>query len=539
MTPYSKITLLIVDDESQIRSGLRTIIPWQEYSVSLIGCASSGVEALDMIRYYEPDIVITDIQMPGMSGLELIERARQEQFDCSFVILSGYDDFQYAKTAIRYGVEDYLLKPISIQELTSLVIKLKERILEKRDFHTDQLSTLKQLRHAQVSLRKNNLVPELLRNELSVSELTTAIEEYSLPVKNTRSLAVLIQAFTARQDTEEEEELNRRLLPIFMDLEQQLTGFPALTAQIPPASFIIVLNLPAGSKDFEVVRELLSEHVNHTGNYGNFRLIAAVGKEVSSLMDISESYQTARQIMTYHIYTELGNFIDSSVLEVLEPPVIMPGDEFLDDILKADTESLKLHLDQYFSKLLDSPMPPPSYLYGLCNYLILHLRDGLTRYLDGSLKSFTGDAYMVLQSLSTIDEIRGWMYDILSGFSDELLVSRATKSDPLIEKAIDYIHQNILKNIHTEDVCNYLGLSKSYFSTYFKNKTQLNFRDYTLDLKISYAQEQLKLPEHTPGDVAILLGYEDYRSFSRAFKSRTGLAPSDYQKKYLQAERSS
>lgn len=538
MTPYSQITLLIVDDESEIRSGLRTIIPWQDYSISLVGCASSGAEALDMIRYYEPDIVITDIQMPGMNGLDLIDRARQEQFDCSFVILSGYDDFQYAKTAIRYGVEDYLLKPISIQELTALVEKLKEQILKKRNLHTDQLSTLKQLRHAQVSLRKNNLVPELLRNELSVPELAAALYEYSLPVKNTRSCAVLIQAFTARQDTEEEEELSRRLLPLFTDLEQHLTGFPALTAQLPPASFIIVFNLPDKSEDFTALKELLSEYANNTGSYGNFRLIAAAGSVVPSLTEISESYQIARQVMTYHIYPSLGNLIDASVLDGLEPPMIMPGEEFLDDILRADTESLKLHLDRYFQKLLDHPMPPPSYLYGLCNYLILHLRSELTRYLEEAPKSFAGDAYMVLQSLSTVDEIRSWMYDILSGFSDEMKVSRATKSDPLIEKAIDYIQKNILKNIHTEDVCNYLGLSKSYFSTYFKNKTQLNFRDYTLDLKISYAQEQLKLPEHTPSDVAIMLGYEDYRSFSRAFKTRTGLAPSDYQKKYLQAERS-
>lgn len=538
MTPYSQITLLIVDDESEIRSGLRTIIPWQEYSVSLIGCASSGAEALDMIRYYEPDIIITDIQMPGMNGLDLIDRVRQEQFDCSFVILSGYDDFQYAKTAIRYGVEDYLLKPISIEELIGLVEKLKEQILKKRNIHTDQLSTLKQLRHAQVSLRKNNLVPELLRNELSVSELMAALDEYSLPVKNTRSCAILIQAFTARQDTEEEEELNRRLLPLFMELEHRLTGFPALTAQIPPASFIIVFNLPSRPEDFTSLKELLSEYVNHAGNYGCFRLIAAVGKEVSSLTEISASYQIARQVMTYHIYPSLGNLIDASVLNGPEPPMIMPGEEFLDDILRADTESLKLHLDQYFQTLLDSPMPPPSYLYGLCNYLILHLRNDLARYLEDAPKSFTGDAYMVLQSLSTIDEIRGWMYDILLGFSYELKVSRATKSDPLIEKAIAYIQSNILKNIHTEEVCSYLGLSKSYFSTYFKNKTQLNFRDYTLDLKISYAQEQLKLPEHTPSDVALMLGYEDYRSFSRAFKTRTGLAPSDYQKKYLQSERS-
>ena len=94
MNSLSAITLLIVDDEAEIRTGLRSIIPWEDYSVTVIGTAASGAEALDKIRYYEPNIVITDIQMPGMNGLELVRRAREEQFECSFIILSGYDDFE-------------------------------------------------------------------------------------------------------------------------------------------------------------------------------------------------------------------------------------------------------------------------------------------------------------------------------------------------------------------------------------------------------------------------------------------------------------
>ena len=159
-------------------------------------------------------------------------------------------------------------------------------------------------------------------------------------------------------------------------------------------------------------------------------------------------------------------------------------------------------------------------------------RQQLADYLGGPPISFTGNSYAALSNLASLEEVRSWMCEILNGFANELAVSRATKNEPLIEKAIAYLHANLLKNPHTEEVCSYLGLSKSYFSTYFKNKTSLNFRDYLLDLKISYAQEQLKHPDITAGDVAILLGYEDYRSFSRAFKTRTGLTPSDYQKQY-------
>ncbi len=538
MNPFSTITLLIVDDEAEIRSGLRTIIPWNEYSISVIGTAVNGAEALDQIRYYEPDIVITDIQMPGMNGLELVRRATEEQFDCSFVILSGYDDFEYARTAIKYGIRDYLLKPISIKELTELIIRLKEEILDRRNLHTDQLSTLKKLRTAQISLRKHNLVPQLLRGELSVPQLHSVLEEYSLPVKDRESCVVLIQVFNSRQDTEEHIELNQSLVLLKELLNDELNGCPVLIAEHPPAGLLLIVNLPFIVPGRESLTHLLSDYLNDQIFFDTVHAAAAIGEPVPSLTDIAASYQSARQMITWHIYPDAGPVIDISMTENLQPPVIMPGNEILDAVLRDDPEDIRLQFCKYLDKLVTVPPPPPSYIYSMCNYLIITIQNELAKFLEGLPKSYVGNSYVTLHNLASLDEIRDWMCEILCGFANELLVNRATKSDPLIEKAIAYINENLLKNPHTEDVSNYLGLSKSYFSTYFKNKTQLNFRDYTLDLKINYAQEQLKHPERTPGEVSIMLGYEDYRSFSRAFKTRTGLTPSDYQKQYTGVERS-
>ncbi len=538
MNPFSTITLLIVDDEAEIRSGLRSIIPWEDYSISVIGTAASGAEALDKIRYYEPDIVITDIQMPGMNGLDLVRRAKEEQFDCSFVILSGYDEFEYARTAIRYGIREYLLKPISINELKELIEKLKEDILSRRNIRTDQLSTLKKLRKAQISLRKHNLIPQLLRGDLSAAELHQVIKDYALPIKDTESCAVLIQAFSSHQSTDENLELSQYLLPLKESLEEALNGSAGLIAEYPPAGFLLLLNLPFSSFEDKPLKELLADHIKNANGNGAVQIAAAIGETVSSLCSIQISFQSAKQIITWHIYPDTGSVLDPSVLNTGQPPVILPGDEILEAILKNNPEDILSRFCHYLNDLLSVPLPPPSYLYSMCNYLIITLQNQLSRYLDGPPRSYTGNSFAALQSLSSLKEIKSWMCSILCGFAEELSVSRAAKNDPLIEKALSYINENLLKNPRTEDVCSYLGLSKSYFSTYFKNKTQLNFRDYLLDLKINFAQEQLKHPEHTPGEVSLLLGYEDYRSFSRAFKTRTGVTPSDYQKQYTAEERS-
>lgn len=539
MNPIPTITLLIVDDEAEIRSGLRSIIPWEDYSVSVIGTAASGAEALDMIRYYEPDIVITDIQMPGMSGLELVARAKKEQFDCSFVILSGYDEFEYAKSAIRYGVKEYLLKPISIKELKELILTLKEDILSKRDNYSDRLSTLHKLRSAQISIQKFNLIPQLLRGDLSSLELEKVILDYSLPIRDKECCIVYIQAFSTNSGGEELPEISLCLSSLKNSLEEALTGSSLLTAEYPSYGLLLLVNLPFTAPDGSSLTETLRTHIGRKiDTEGNIQIVAAIGRPVSSLLSIPTSFKDARQAITWHIYPETGLVLESKDLKMDQPPIIMPGNEILEAILKDRPEEIITHFNEYLNKLLTTPAPPPSYLYSMCNYLVITLQSQLSKHLDGMPKSYTGNTFATLQSLNSLEEIRSFMYRVLSAFAEELSVNRAVKSDPLIEKAMDYIHKNLLRNPRTEEVCSFLGLSKSYFSTYFKNKTQLNFRDYTLDLKINYAQEQLKFSEHTPSEVSIVLGYEDYRSFSRAFKARTGLTPTDYQKQYTSDERS-
>lgn len=537
MNPCAIITLLIVDDEAQIRSGLRSIIPWEDYFVSVIGTAANGAEALDKIRYYEPDIVITDIQMPGMSGLELIRRVKKEQFDCSFVLLSGYDEFEYARTAIRYGVKEYLLKPISIKDLTELICNLKEDILSRRGMHSDRLSTLHKLRTAQISIRKFNLIPQLLRGELTRPELDKVIKDYSLPIRDTESCTVLIQAFSSTSNAEDKADSNLALAPLKESLEQSFKDSNVLVSEYPPAGLLLIVNLPFASPDGSTLKEILAEHLKSAGSQ-TVLMAAAIGRPVPSLLSIPASFKDARQVITWHIYPEAGPVLEASVLNGEQPPIIMPGNEMLEAVLKNKPEEIQNQFHTYFDRLLTTA-PPPSYIYSMCNYLVITLQSQLSRYLEGVPKSYIGNSYATLQSLNSLEEIRSFMCKILWVLAEELSVSRAVKSDPLIEKAIDYINKNLLKNPRTEDVCSYLGLSKSYFSTYFKNKTQLNFRDYTLDLKINYAQEQLKFAEHTPGEVSVLLGYEDYRSFSRAFKARTGLTPTDFQKQYNSEERSS
>lgn len=535
MIAENHLSLLVVDDEAEIRSGLRNSISWEQYGVRLIGTACNGAEALEKIRWYEPDIVITDIQMPVINGLELIRQAKEEGHDCSFIVLSGFDDFQYAQKAIRYGVSDYLLKPILLPELTGILNRLTSEILTRRAFRSEELSTLKDLREAHVAIRKNQLIPELLRAEISKSELDGILMDYGLPLRDDTCTVSLIQLFHPRREAEDEEEKPHKLNILKQNLESRLKDRFCIVTQTTDSLLFLLSNVPSSDQIPDSVRTLLESYVQDMREAMNVHLFASIGKPTDSLLNLTPSYQTALQALSFHIYEDLGPVIDFSVLDFPLPPSNIPSESgILDTILRGDEDALKEELSLYLTRLHYIPNPPPNYIYSMCNYLIINLKHSLSQHLGKSPASYTGDTYLALQNLESMNDIHEWMYEILTGFLHELQISRATRSDPLIEKAISYIQENMLGKIHMEDICSHVGLSKSYFSTYFKNKTKLNFRDYILDLKISYAQEQLKFPEHNPSELAILLGYEDYRSFSRAFKLRTGFTPSDYQKKYIQ-----
>ncbi|MDO4296099.1 MAG: response regulator [bacterium] len=540
MIQPNDLSLLLVDDEAAIRSGLRSKIPYEQFGISLIGTACNGTEALEMIRWYEPDIVITDIQMPTVSGLDLICRAREEGHDCYFVILSGYDDFQYAQQAIRYGVRDYLLKPISLSELSDILGRLRSEILSKRQSRTEELSTLKDLRKAHISIRKNQLIPELLRGEISETELSSILSDYALPLKNELCVIGLLQLFHPLNEAEDSEDNPHKLAllreSLEQHLEQKLQHLPQIVTQTPD-SLLLLSNLPNADSSLLALKTFLEDFILQMQQSLHLTLFASIGRPAENLLTLAPSYQSALQALSFHIYPNLGPVIEASILDLPAPPAALPSDaKILDSILQGDESSLCRELDDYFSSLHYISTPPPSYLYSMCNYLILTLKNSLTQYLGKPPASYSGDSYLALQNFGSIADIRAWMYETLNAFLHELQINRLTRNDPLIEKAISYIQDNILGKIHMDDICNHVGLSKSYFSTYFKNKTQLNFRDYILDLKISYAQEQLKRLEHSAKELAILLGYEDYRSFSRAFKLRTGFTPSDYQKKYNPTE---
>lgn len=517
-----EITLLIVDDEEEIRRGLRTVIQQKQPGLRFLDSVSNGEEGLKMIREHLPDIVITDINMPEMSGIEMIAKAREEGYNGNFVVLSGYDDFKYAQSAIRYGVDDYLIKPVVIDELQRIVEKLKNKIAEKREQQDNKVRLSQSLNKANKIITEQNFISEFLRRELSGRSLSEAIQKLDPGFENSAACAVVFYFY--RKDILQDEEVSQTSLNVLCGFIRQALSTHRICMGYDGRNSVVVFLCTDGQED---IKELMRGIADKLYQYYQVRCFVAVGDVVEAFKNINQSYKSAALISTWHIYPQLGKVGDKTLTEKKSVYFSVDTQTLIKSIHRGDAAAVKSEFRDYTDQLLHhDATPSPAYLFSMYHLLITEVRT----HTNNTLDSYTGDAYQAMRQFDTFDEIYAWVEKVLVDFANEVSIQYVEMQDPIIEKAIEYIRSHICQKIAAEDVCRHIGLSKTYFSKYFKEKTNLNFRDYLLGLKIDYAQQKLLENRYTPSELASLLGYEEYSSFSRAFKARTGFSPQDYQK---------
>lgn len=219
------------------------------------------------------------------------------------------------------------------------------------------MNTLHKLRKAQISLGQNQLLLQLLHNELTARELLRAIEDCRLPIQDTRSCVILIQAFSSLHEEEDSLDTHQSLFSLKEQIENFLGNQHILSAQMPLSSLLLVMNLSPDEHELSVISPFLERQLSGPAFPSPVRLTAAIGKSADSLLDISASYQSARTIMGWHIYPEFGHVLDSRMLSFQQPPVLMPDGRIWDAVLKNDSDAICQEFSRYFSLLLNGTTP--------------------------------------------------------------------------------------------------------------------------------------------------------------------------------------
>lgn len=527
MEVNSKITILIADDESSIRNGLNTAISWDTVPAAVIGQSADGLQALDFIRAYKPDIVITDIRMPYCDGLELIQRTKEEGIDTHFIILSGYDDFTYAQKAVRLGANSYLLKPFKPDELLAEVKEIARKIMTKRKkdnfIQNTDLSSLQ-------ATYKYLFMNQLLENEIrEADEITKKVQEFNLHIIDA-PLRVMI--FSLYNKTNEDIHT-----PIASFLTTISEGLPAAHSEvwvINKNQIAAIINLTPEAMDLNF-HTIANDCLNALKLQSKRQFSVGIGNEVSGLSTCSQSYTNALIALSYELYELKQSVYDASIINNTAA-TISPNNidtlQLADAICRNDTTAIVTYCDSFFHSLFYVQMPPPSFVRGMCIYLIADIQKVLIKRTHSDTETFPELAYFEINQLTTLSQIKSWMIALFLKYSDSVMVTVANKNDVIIEETKKYIKEHMSEKIKADIIAAHVNLSVTYFTIYFKSKTNINFRDYILSTKMEYAKELLSNPDCSINEVSLKIGYEDYRSFYRAFKNHTGLTPSEYQHQY-------
>lgn len=527
--------VMIADDEERICQLIEALVDWKALGMEVAAVAHNGLEAAQLVEKVGPDILITDIRMPGCSGLELIEKVKKSMPELEIIIISGYAHFEYAKSAIKFGVGEYLLKPINRTELTTTLERLKAKI-ESRLKEQEDRQQLEQKSKNDVERLRGLLLERLRENREEDLTFETLREEYYLKME-----PGCFQGIWLKIDSPEEElgEEGKRIVTERSGklLESSLRHkcFDMLCGEQDWGGYIGILNYAENRQ--EEIRHVLKDCLNQLESakklYGEIYFSLAAGSIVTNPAGMGRSLREASAIIEERIVKGTGRFLDympegSSVLHEKSLPekylrIIIHAVE----ILSAEEAGKALELLRTgVAEVRDVRGYEVFELISSCGALFLsqvefkERRDVLQRFLDRCRQCGSQEA--LFQALGRLQET----------YIRELVEQREGDMLRPIRQAKQYIQNHYSEPITQEEVSGIVGLSSTYFSALFKKEEGEGFAKYLTGVRMEQAKILLRESTYSVSEICRRVGYNDLKHFTHNFEKAAGLKPAAYRKLY-------
>lgn len=531
------LKVFLVEDESVIREGFRDKIPWEQYGFQLVGEAGDGEMALPMIRKLKPDLLITDIKMPFMDGLSLSEIVKEEFPKIKIIIISGYDDFEYARQAIKAGVDQYLLKPITRTTLRGVLLEMKEKIeqgMEQKDYQAQYQEEVQEFE--QFSLRR--FFEKILEGKLSVKEIYEEAAAQSLQLTASCYNLLLFSIYEKAEvsSRESRERLIRKQEEIF----HYFLRHPQYILFRFNVNCYGVLIKSEQSQMEELTENSLAHFKKVCApEEDHLEWYVAVGTEVERLSMLPQCYKDANHYFAYR-FIKPGLHVLSET--TLSDCLAGQGEKNIGtvDFMQMDPEIIRDFLSRGEDKEIHDFVE--SYLYNIQNalksrmfrsYVILNIRFAVVAFLESIgadqaeyLEEIEHAVQMIRSEDSEIFEYFAGMLETAMGIRDRI---NSCQGGKMLKKALDYIDDHYdCDTLSLNLVAENIGMSASYLSAIFSQNMQKTFVEYVTEKRIEKAKKLLKQTDKNSGEIAKEVGYKDSHYFSFVFKKLQGCSPREY-----------
>lgn len=530
--------MLVVDDEKVIRKGIKDSIDWFQYGIEIVAEASNGEEALEKIKQYQPDIAVVDIKMPIMDGLECTKNIKINFPNTKVIILTGYDKFEYAKQAIRYQVEDFLLKPIGADELIHTVINLKDQIEKERKTKEQQ-----RMNHHLINENLPILQVQFL-NEIINKQIT---EEKNIITKS-KQLKLNFngpwyQIFILEIDnyyfmldelpTSEKNIITQDMMTIIQEI---LDDYVEGTIFANDSNYIIgVINIKQSQMDIIDVCEEIKDTL-----YNCFKISVSigVGKKYNKVTLMDQSYNEAFTALRKKVYIGKGKIIQFSNDDTAVKGFFLIQER--NDYDKKMIEHVKSLEGEGINETIDLLIKDCIYrkldyntIKSMCLriiYLGLNLLEEMELNYD---KLTLKDPFTEINKLETVYDLKKWMKEVFEEIIQFIKENRKNTYNTIVTLAIDYMKEHYNENITLDTLANIVYVTPNYFSRVFKEETGENYKEYLTKYRVEQAKELLKNVRYKTYEVAEMVGYSNYRYFTHNFKKYEGCTPREFKKKSI------
>ncbi len=523
--------VILVDDEEEVREAIRKRINWEEIGFVVAGTAENGEEALELAETCEPDVVMTDIQMPFMDGLTLLRNLKEKIPDLRSVIFSGYDDFEYAKEAIRLEAEEYILKPVDADELRQIFIRIRQRLDEQMEQRRNVQQLSKYYEESR-PLMKEQLIIGLLEGR----ELQFDLERYQKDFDFTiESAFYCVGAFRITTEQDDDKHLNKNLMAV--SLKQIVTE--RFKDVLPVEAFVYldtvcVLARLSSTKQYGIFVGEMDRICKIAHKSLDANVSAGIGRTYGNAESIHTSFLEAKDAFHYRIFVGENQALCISDVDPKNPIEDYISEKQIRHIIRqikvGTKQSLETEIRDFIEKMKKSDISLNQLQIFYAEFIVELLR--LSRGHDINL-SETGLANIntneELAGFSSMDEFAGRLIELTGILWEKINSLRLDSTKKLAEDAKQYIadHYNESR-LSVDEICSHLGVGTSYFSSVFKKETGTSFITYLTDVRMSEAQRLLDTTDEKSYIIAGMVGYEEPNYFSYVFKKHFGISPSKY-----------
>lgn len=555
------VKLFLVEDEIVMRDGIKRQINWEKEDIEFVGEASDGELAWPMILETKPDILLTDIKMPFMDGLELSALVRKELPDTAIIILSGYDEFVYAQQAVSLGVTDYLLKPLPPGKLLECIRRVQEKIEQERA-QPENNAWSEELAREQKDAEKNLLFRALVTNDRSLKEILAMADHLGIHI-SARYYSVILMTVRGKENAMPSEQLRTELAAI----PEQIPGWIFFDRNENGFAMIGTANSEEEVSDTqkELIRRLkecVEKDAEHTWFIG-------AGRTVGRISDIGKAYNSANKALSSRFITGMNRVVtadetdsvkkDLSGLQVSPLPAEARASEIdaaaldidqavtndnsrkmLEEYLRTGTlEEAEPFLEGLFQSIGEDNLN--SYL--LLTYLSMDMYFTMVRFLKdmgrqvNEIDKKCGDINSLLKGRITAEQARSY----LTSYLKEVIALRDHNTEKrygkILRQAVSYIDTHFdQEDISLNRVAQTVGMSPNHFSSIFSQEVGTTFIEYLIGKRMERAKELLRTTQLRSSEVAYRVGYRDPHYFSSTFKKIQGMTPREYRVSYKEQE---